>query len=624
MLRACAGSSIVSFDPGEGEVRRRLTRARIAKYAIVWGAACIAVGVVATMLPGAYAADTTNTLMHNVPALPGGARPLQAVALPHSKLPPGARPATHGLPPLGRTGPAFQQTISPRLVNGTVANAADYRWIVGIESLSYGQQNGVSGWFTSYCTGTLFTMSRVITAAQCVADLPFGRTVVIAGRSVLDDNTHGGTVVGVSNEWIDQSFNLGALDNGTASLPDHDVAVLTLDPPLSDPYGDLLLQRSGDGSPPPGAIETVVGYGSTGTGLNDAGTLRTAGITVQPNAACASSYSGYDGTRMMCAGTLGASGPNICTGDAGAPVINAGGWEIGLANWTPSPCGSGLGVYALMSAYGDAAMAEIEMPHVTNLDWSGDAHSDLLARDKAGNLYEYSGSGFAGGGFPSFDGQGIINSGWGIYTKLFRVTNWNGDGGASIMAETSNGDLYRYDRAPDGSILPRVLVGNGWNAFSDIMVTNNWTGDGHPNLMGRTANGDLVLYTSDGHGGWLNPNGTLIGTGWNGFNTVLTPGTWLQGLQTLIGRTPHGELVAYAVDWRGDWVNPNGTLIGTGWNSFSIFMSPGDWNGDDRVDVIGITPGGVMYLYTTDGHGNWQTGIGQQIGAGWQMFNRVF
>ena len=90
-------------------------------------------------------------------------------------------------------------------------------------------------------------------------------------------------------------------------------------------------------------------------------------------------------------------------------------------------------------------------------------------------------------------------TGWNAYTKLFRVTNWNGDGTESIFAMKSNGNLYQYKTDGHGNrVGGAVLIGSGWTMFNDIVVTNNWTGNGRPNLMGRKANGDLILYTSNG------------------------------------------------------------------------------------------------------------------------------
>jgi hypothetical protein len=209
------------------------------------------------------------------------------------------------------------------------------------------------------------------------------------------------------------------------------------------------------------------------------------------------------------------------------------------------------------------------------------------------------------------------------------VKNWNGDGTESIFVRDGNGDLFQYRSDGDGNFVTGSgeRVGNGWNTFNDIVVTSNWTNNGRPNLLGRTPNGDLYLYTSNGSGGWMN-NGTgiKIGNGWNIFDTILTPGPWLgDGRQALIGRTPAGQLRLYQSNGLGGWVNGSGTQIGTGWNAFTRFMSPGDLNGDDMVDMIGVNAAGQLYLYPSDGRGTWlNSGFGILIGTGWNGFTAIF
>jgi trypsin len=617
-------------------VHRKLTRARLVRYGVFAASACLAIGALAAVLPGAYAGSSTTS--GQLPLLPYVNGSPRGAAFMHRKQPPYIVRATHPLPRTGKQGPAFQPLssvsgIAPRIYHGFMPNPADYPWIVGIETQFWipDAQGNLERW-TEYCTGTVISPTKVLTAGHCATDVPFndvpfGTTVVIAGRAVLDQDT-GGQVVLVASDWINQSYHMNI--SGQNEIPIDDVAVLSLETPLASTYTPISLTAQGDQTPYKAMTSAqIVGYGITATQQEDVGVLRTATVDIQDDATCTAAYGSlYDGTRMTCAGDP-PSGSDTCEGDSGGPLV-VNGVEVGITDWGQNPCGSNFGVYERLSTYSDLVKADLNRKPPVNLDWSGDGHSDLLARDSAGNLYEYSGTGFGHDPNSAFDAAMKINTGWGGFSKLFRVTDWMGTGGLeSVMAETPNGDLYLYPEGlggpPDSYFQPRILIGNGWNAFVDIMVTNNWTGDGHPNLMGRTKNGDLVMYTGDGHGGWENPNGTLIGTGWNGFNTVTTPGDWYgNGHQSLIGRTPHGELVIYNSDGAGGWTNPNGTLIGTGWNGFRLFMSPGDFNGDDTVDVIGVTPGGNMYLYTTDGHGNWLTGIGQPIGAGWQYLNQIF
>jgi len=558
-----------------------------------------------------------------------------AGVLPHGKLPPNAVRATGPLPKVGAYGAPFSArsatTATPNIVGGTTANSADFPSVVGIvTSFLAPDPNNPGGlaFFNAFCTGTVISPTKVLTAGHCDTNLPDGFTRVFAGRNDLGDNSSG-FVDGVSTTWTDPTFNLRQLNAGTQNIPTDDVAVLTLTQPLPAAYPPIALTAQGDQAAyAAGTSATIVGYGITSTGSSDVGVLHQASVPMQSDGTCATAMPGFLSSSMTCAGQP-TGGVDTCNGDSGGPLLVAG-VEAGITDWGSANCAAAgtFGVYERLSNYSGVVQGAMAQPAVVNQDWTGDGHSDLLARDSAGNLLDYFGSGFANDGFGGFGGFVEIGTGWNSYSKLFRVTNWNGDGTQSVMAETPDGTLFQYlsDGEGDFTASPRIQVGTGFNIFSDIMVVNNWTGDGHEDLIGRTSAGVLRLYESDGHGGWVNPNGVQIGVGFNIFNTILTPGPWAgDGHQALIGRTSAGALRLYESDGQGGWINPNGVQIGQGWNIFSRIFSPGDWSGDGLYDLIGVTPSGQMFQYTTDGHANFTAGgVGTQIGQGWQSLTPIF
>ena len=578
----------------------------------------------------AVSGSTAVAAQQSVPTATGH----MAVSL--DKVPKGAVPYHGALPTAGAKGAPFaaRSSVTPDVIGGGTAQSSDYPGVVGIETFFpvYDPTTGTYVKDVITCTGTVISSTKVLTAGHCDTDIPFGSTYVIAGRNTLDDNTQGGYIARVQSTWTDQNFNLAALNSQqTGVVPTDDVAVLTLEAPLPAAYTPVTLTAQGNTSTyTAGTSATVVGYGETTAGdSSTAGTLHSATIPIQSDSTC-SVMTGYSATTMTCAGPP-AGGVSACHGDSGGPLF-VNGVEAGITDWGNDPCAAAgtYGVYERLSYYNSLITADLTRPNIINLDFTGDGHSGLMALDNSGNLNYYAGTGFLNDGYNGFGGYGVIGSGFTGFTKIFRVTNWNNDDTESLMAVAPNGNLYEWTTDGSGNWTNNgnaIQIGTAWTMFSDIMVVNNWTGDGHADLLGRTPSGDLYLYETNGTGGWLNNGiGIKIGTAWNMFNTVLTPGTWTgDGHQALIGRTPSGDLDLYESDGHGGWLNNGiGIKIGSSWNMFSTFMSPGDWNGDGLVDLIGITPSGVMDLYETDGHGNWlNNGSGRQIGSGWN-FKAVF
>jgi hypothetical protein len=554
-------------------------------------------------------------------------------------VPLGARKATKTPETPGKKGAAFAKPgVHTDITGGTTANATDFPSVVGIQAyflLDDGTGTGGTELWVSTCTGSVLSPTRVLTAGHCNVDLPYGSIDVIAGRNTLSDTTSG-FVARVANAWTNPGFNYPAINDG--ATPVDDVTVLTLKDPLPSTYTPVTLTGQGAADPAEDTPATIVGYGSTTRGGPDAGVLRQATVPVKSDATCATAWPGdFDGTKMMCAGTIPTT--STCSGDSGGPIFTGAAdarVQVGITDWGASTCAANYSVYGALNHYSDVVKQQITLQAANNLDFTGDGHSDLFGRiPGTGELVVATGAGFQNAGFTGFSdvfgGFGpyfyASTSDFSNFTKLFRVNNWTGNKTESVFARDSAGRLFNYRTDGFGNFLggQPPQIGSGWNAFNQIMVTNDWIGNGLPNLIGRKANGELWLYNSNGSGGWLNPSGTRIGSGWGVFNTILTPGSWLgDGHQSLIGRKANGELWLYNSNGSGGWTNPSGTKIGSGWNIFPTFLSNGDWNGDNLVDLLGVAANGDLRLYTSNGKGAWLNSKGPVIDHGWNGYDMIF
>jgi hypothetical protein len=203
-------------------------------------------------------------------------------------------------------------------------------------------------------------------------------------------------------------------------------------------------------------------------------------------------------------------------------------------------------------------------------DMTSDGRADVLARDGSGVLWLYPGTGSTS---PVLGTRAKVSGGWGGYV-IVAGGDYNGDLSADILARDSAGTLWVYPGTGTGglgsaALGPRTRVGGGWNAMNALAAVGDATYDGVPDLFARDrSTGVGYLYPGTGAGTF----GTRrsLGHGW--------PQTAFVGIENHPGEDDFVGLVSRMADgglsvkrfWgdgapeAGDW------LISRGWNPYTI------------------------------------------------------
>ncbi|MEU7114521.1 VCBS repeat-containing protein [Streptomyces sp. NPDC046182] len=132
-------------------------------------------------------------------------------------------------------------------------------------------------------------------------------------------------------------------------------------------------------------------------------------------------------------------------------------------------------------------------------DLTSDGKADLVATDKAGVLWLYSGTGNAN---APFSARKKIGTGWGIYNQLTATGNLAGGAAGDLVARDKDGVLWLYLGKGDGTFTARTRIGSGWNTYDDIIGIGDGNSDGRPDLLalkrGAATGGGSYFYAGTG------------------------------------------------------------------------------------------------------------------------------
>jgi hypothetical protein len=263
-------------------------------------------------------------------------------------------------------------------------------------------------------------------------------------------------------------------------------------------------------------------------------------------------------------------------------------------------------------------------------DFNRDGSADLLARKPDGTLWQY-----------RFNGETLtagfqFESNWNIFNKLIYPGDFNGDGISDIIARKPDGTLWLAKGAGNGTFVQGpIQIGTGWNAFDLILSPGDFNDDGRPDLLARKTDGTLWLYQGNGVGGFLTGAGLNItnpGWNWSTFNLIVSPGDLdRDGNPDLLARlASDGTLQLYRGNGSGGFVM-GGQLISSGmnWSQFTDLIPVGDLNRDSD---IALNSGGTVDLLARTSSGDLYRLIGNANGiftqmlldsGGWNGFDSV-
>ncbi|WP_148076787.1 GH25 family lysozyme [Frigoribacterium sp. PhB24] len=240
-------------------------------------------------------------------------------------------------------------------------------------------------------------------------------------------------------------------------------------------------------------------------------------------------------------------------------------------------------------------------------DTDGDGRTDLVARKSDGTLWLYAGTGRAGSGQETFRAGTQIGSGWNAFAQVVGVGDMDGDGRDDLVAKRATGALALY-RGQGTSYVGGDALPNAGMSASDLLVAGGDADqDGRVDLFTKTQTGALNFFAGtsvqlDAFGG-----GQRVGTGWDTFRLVIGAGdVTADGSADVVAIGRDGRLWSYPGKGNGGGTNRGysaGSVIGSGWEGFQT-VAAADLTGDGKSDLIGKRTDGSVWIYPGTGTGS--------------------
>lgn len=172
-----------------------------------------------------------------------------------------------------------------------------------------------------------------------------------------------------------------------------------------------------------------------------------------------------------------------------------------------------------------------------------------------------------------------------------------------VLVTGADTGLVTIDDEPVGA---GTRIGNGWLAMDMVTIGPALLGGSTRDMIAReAATGRLWIYHGNGAGSFRGR--TALGFGWGAMEHVLSPGDF--------DGDGRGDLIAIEAGTGRMWFYPgNGALkfgprrqIGNGWQEVQAAATTSDITGDGIPDVVGILDNGQVKVYAGSGRGTFRS-----------------
>ncbi|MFG1809363.1 FG-GAP repeat domain-containing protein [Streptomyces sp. NPDC049040] len=233
-------------------------------------------------------------------------------------------------------------------------------------------------------------------------------------------------------------------------------------------------------------------------------------------------------------------------------------------------------------------------------------------RDSAGNIWDYPPNAKGGFGTKTRTGTGM-----GSASAFFKINSANTEK-VNVYARFGS-QLRMYG----GSSSAGTVIGSGWSGYNAFVTPGNLGGAANPDLLARDTSGVMWEYLSYSNGTFAGR--IRVGGGWQIYKDLAGFGDLTgDGKADIVARDAAGGLWLYKGTGNSKAPLASRVQIGTGWNVYNRLVGLGDNNADGRYDLIARRTDGVLFFFPGTGNAAKPFGGRQQIGTGWGVFNYLF